>query len=75
MLRQSTIPSEYYTSSTIPLVLIAPFTRYDSRLIYYPSTLAQLLFLICNNNILPGHYTGYVPSEYCSVRVLFLEYI
>ena len=65
------VPSEYYSSmfrqSTIPRVLTAPSTRKASRIIYYPSTLAQCLFFISDNKYHPKSLHGL-----CAVIVLFL---
>jgi hypothetical protein len=65
------VPSEYYSSlirqSTIPRVLTAPSTRKASRIIHYPSTLAQWLFFISDNK----YYPKSLHDGLCSVRVLF----
>jgi hypothetical protein len=61
MFRQSTI-----SQTPIPLVLKAPCTRKTSRIIYYPSTLAEWCFSSVIANIIPSPYTDYVPSEHYS---------
>ena len=69
------VSSEYYSllirQSTIPRVLTAPSTRKALRIIYYPSALAQWLFLISDYKFYPMslHGTGYVPLEYYSLLI------
>ena len=53
----------------IPRVLPAPSTRKASRIFYYPSTLAQWLFIISDNKKHPKSLHGL-----CSVIDYFSEY-
>jgi hypothetical protein len=65
-------PLEHYYSmfrlSTISRVITAPYTRKASKIISYPSTLAQWLLFISDNKYYPKSLQGL-----CSVRVLFLN--
>jgi hypothetical protein len=56
-----------FRQSTNHRVHSASSTRKALRLIYYPSTLAQWLFFISDNNEHPMSLLGL-----CSVKVLFL---
>jgi hypothetical protein len=64
-----------FFSSTIPRVLIAPFSRKALKFIYYPSALSQWLVFISDNKYPPKSLHVLCPVRVLFFRVLFLEYL